>query len=392
MDAGCFDNPKNEFREMGKKIFQPSFATGMKFLLLIFVPFVSKLVKFRFLPEDIAIWLSKVLQNNISERKEKPLPQEDLFQWLINGVESDKMDDHTAINHAFSFFIEGFETSSNVMSFALYALAKNTDIQQRLREEVKEVLEQHDGQFTFDALQGMVYLDSVIQGNSIIPSRLSRINFLRNSFVFLHRNPSFVSTGRYDGEEMHQRIRIATPCWANHPIYLSSGNDDHDSSSRNSHVRRVFEYRKNSNLTMLSHQGPRIIPRARSIRPPSVLRGRAKESPQGSLFAFRRRTKDVPGKQVCTHPNQTGRGAPGQGLQHYIGRLSEGRLHRSCSADVSVEGELGAQVPSTLIRLIRPSLTVKQDLSHYKYCIFNDLRSFLSVIDVVGGLLEILVE
>lgn len=166
MDAGCFDNPRNEFRDMGKKIFQPSFLTGLKFLLLIFIPFISKIVKLRFLPKDIAIWLTAVLENNISDRKKTPLPQEDLMQWLINGVENEKMNDQTAISHAFSFFVEGFETSSNVMSFSLYSLAKNTDIQQRLREEIAEVLENHDGKFTFDALQDMFYLDCVVQGKS----------------------------------------------------------------------------------------------------------------------------------------------------------------------------------------------------------------------------------
>lgn len=164
MDAGCFENPKCEFREMGKKILQPSFIKGMKFVIHIFLPFISRLAKFRFLPLEISVWLSAVLKNNIKERSANPLPQEDLLQWLLNGMENEKMDEKEAISHAFSFFIEGFETSSGVMALALYSLAKNIDIQQRLHEEVRDVLERHGNEFSFDALQSMTYLECVVMG------------------------------------------------------------------------------------------------------------------------------------------------------------------------------------------------------------------------------------
>lgn len=76
-------------------------------------------------------------------------------------MENEKMDEKEAISHAFSFFIEGFETSSGVMALALYSLAKNIDIQQRLREEVRDVL---GNEFSFDALQSMTYLECVVMG------------------------------------------------------------------------------------------------------------------------------------------------------------------------------------------------------------------------------------
>lgn len=41
MDAECFDNPKSEWREMGKKVFQPTFLAGIKFTLMMFLPVVT---------------------------------------------------------------------------------------------------------------------------------------------------------------------------------------------------------------------------------------------------------------------------------------------------------------------------------------------------------------
>jgi hypothetical protein len=38
------------------------------------------------------------------------------------------------------------------------------DIQDRLREEIDDVLQKHDGKLTYDSIQEMEYLDKVVSG------------------------------------------------------------------------------------------------------------------------------------------------------------------------------------------------------------------------------------
>lgn len=65
---------------------------------------------------------------------------------------------------AFAFFVAGFETSSATMTFCLYELARNPEVQRKVREEVKEVLKRHDGQVTYDAIQEMKFMGQVLDG------------------------------------------------------------------------------------------------------------------------------------------------------------------------------------------------------------------------------------
>jgi len=64
----------------------------------------------------------------------------------------------------FVFFTAGFETTPAAMTFGLYELARNSDIQERVRNEIDTVLEKHGGNITYEAISEMEYLDTVVSG------------------------------------------------------------------------------------------------------------------------------------------------------------------------------------------------------------------------------------
>jgi len=68
------------------------------------------------------------------------------------------------VAQALTFLIAGHETSANSMSFALHELALHPEIQQRLRAEIIQVMNKHDGKLTYDGIQEMLYLDRVVSG------------------------------------------------------------------------------------------------------------------------------------------------------------------------------------------------------------------------------------
>lgn len=73
------------------------------------------------------------------------------------------LNDDEIVGCCFSFFLGGFETSSNLLTFASYELMVNTDIQQKLYDEIIETEATLDGKrITYDILQKMKYMDQVM--------------------------------------------------------------------------------------------------------------------------------------------------------------------------------------------------------------------------------------
>jgi len=66
-----------------------------------------------------------------------------------------EIDGDDAVGQAAQFLVAGFETSGSAMSCALYELALHPEIQNRLRAEIMQVLNKHNGQLTYDGIQEM---------------------------------------------------------------------------------------------------------------------------------------------------------------------------------------------------------------------------------------------
>ncbi|XP_072392634.1 probable cytochrome P450 6a14 [Diabrotica undecimpunctata] len=66
------------------------------------------------------------------------------------------------VAQCFAFFIAGFETSSTTIEFALFELATHPDIQAKVIQEVKSMLEKNDNEINFEGLKSLTYTEQVI--------------------------------------------------------------------------------------------------------------------------------------------------------------------------------------------------------------------------------------
>lgn len=66
------------------------------------------------------------------------------------------------------FFLEVYETSANVLSLALYNLARHPHIQDKLVHRIQESLVANNNEITYDLICKHEYLDKVANGETLI--------------------------------------------------------------------------------------------------------------------------------------------------------------------------------------------------------------------------------
>ncbi|XP_029165362.1 probable cytochrome P450 6a13 [Nylanderia fulva] len=86
-----------------------------------------------------------------------------LFLWIFVRPYALVIDDKLITTQAFIFFLAGFETSSTTMSFAMYELAANPKIQEKLYDEIQITYKKH-GCFSYDTTSEMNYLNYIVRG------------------------------------------------------------------------------------------------------------------------------------------------------------------------------------------------------------------------------------
>ncbi|XP_030765107.1 cytochrome P450 6k1-like isoform X2 [Sitophilus oryzae] len=70
--------------------------------------------------------------------------------------------DDEIVAECFLFFAAGYDTSATTLSYAAYELARQPDIQEKIRQEIKKVLEKYNNKMTYDGLGELVYAEKVI--------------------------------------------------------------------------------------------------------------------------------------------------------------------------------------------------------------------------------------
>ncbi|KAF2887153.1 hypothetical protein ILUMI_19020, partial [Ignelater luminosus] len=170
IQCNCFTDTNSEFRKYGKRNFALSCLELVKSLFVLFTPSLSRRLRLAIVPKEVSKFFMKIISETFNYRESSNVERKDFMQLLINIKNSAKDVRGNGIGltfeelsaQAFNFFVAGYETSSTTMTFCLFELASNPDVQQKIREEIQEVLVKYNGEITYDALGEMKYMGQVI--------------------------------------------------------------------------------------------------------------------------------------------------------------------------------------------------------------------------------------
>lgn len=171
IECNSLKDPQVEFRQHIKKFTKQMQKDSVTRVLALNYPNVARKLGITLTPKHISNFFMNIVKDTVEYREHNNVERKDFMNLLIalkNNGDKDvgNLTITEVASQAFIFFLAGFDTSSTTVSFCLYELALNEDIQNKTREEIVTVLRKHNGEITYDSLIEMVYLEQVVNGKS----------------------------------------------------------------------------------------------------------------------------------------------------------------------------------------------------------------------------------
>ncbi|ODM94324.1 Cytochrome P450 9e2 [Orchesella cincta] len=188
MQSGTIKNPKSTFAVMADRLTNFTKWQLLKFAMATFLPNFVKILRLKLIDSQALEFFEGILDQGLKARMSgSTTKRNDFLQLLveakkgelkaegndelssfekdaqIEGGEKKKtwLTEQIMNSQTVGFLFAGASTVSNAISSAIYALALNQDVQERVRNEVKKIIKP-DGTLDYDDLSSLVYMDMVI--------------------------------------------------------------------------------------------------------------------------------------------------------------------------------------------------------------------------------------
>ncbi|CAO1431218.1 unnamed protein product [Diamesa hyperborea] len=163
LECNSLTDKNAEFYRMGLK----SFA-GVNFLRRFLITTFRNLAKklhFKNISTEISNFYMSAVRETVEHRENNPDVVRNDFMNLLIQMKNSKGENSLTFNQiaaqAFVFFLAGFETTSTAMTYCMYELSLNEELQEKARQSVKDAIVKH-GSLNYEAVAELRFLEQCV--------------------------------------------------------------------------------------------------------------------------------------------------------------------------------------------------------------------------------------
>jgi cytochrome P450 family 6 len=183
IDNDCINDPDDIVRKMGSKVFESTLGNAVRGTFAFLAPTIYHKMKLRATIPEVEDFIFSIVDQTVEHREKNNVTRKDFMQLLIQlknqgyvsvdeGIEhkdekpegiQKKLTMNQLYANVFAFFVAGFETASSTLSFCLFELARNPEIQKKVQQEVDRVFKAHSiDEITYEMLSDLKYLENCV--------------------------------------------------------------------------------------------------------------------------------------------------------------------------------------------------------------------------------------
>ncbi|CRL02226.1 CLUMA_CG015167, isoform A [Clunio marinus] len=177
-DNNSINEPDNEFRLVGAKVFKPTIKAGLRAFLTFLMPKLNSFIGLKVADKDVEEFMFSMVKNTILYRQKNQKERNDFMQMMIklkakefverkenvpaDCWQADTLTLNEIVAQAFVFFIAAFETTSSTMALCLYELSRNKELQEKAQYEIDQALKRSSDDISYEIMSELKYLENCI--------------------------------------------------------------------------------------------------------------------------------------------------------------------------------------------------------------------------------------
>ncbi|XP_037973302.2 cytochrome P450 6j1 [Plutella xylostella] len=166
IENNTFLDRNSLFAQLAKEVFSGNFFDNMRTMVNALFPEICSIIGVRFASKRSEAVLLSLTKKMMKEREESTgETRNDIFQQMLTFRQNGKADiftDEYIASHLYAYLLDGYETSSILICYALYELAWHIEVQDKLRAEVQGMISRTNGDYTAEDVEGLKYLNMVV--------------------------------------------------------------------------------------------------------------------------------------------------------------------------------------------------------------------------------------
>ncbi|XP_055529189.1 probable cytochrome P450 9f2 [Wyeomyia smithii] len=192
LKVNCFEERENEFFKHAKKMMLfGRTSVLLKVIVFRWFPEIASRFGLDIIDKEQAVYFTNIIRDTVKTRETKGIIRHDMIDLLLQAKKGTlKYNQETEVHEGFAtvqesdvgkvqvtktmtepemiaqcliFLLGGFDTVSTAATFLIYELIRNPEIQEKLYQEILATEKSLNGKpLTYDALQGMKYMDMVV--------------------------------------------------------------------------------------------------------------------------------------------------------------------------------------------------------------------------------------
>nr|XP_053627662.1 cytochrome P450 9e2-like [Cherax quadricarinatus] len=174
IECNSIENEEAEFSKMVAEISKINVRSVIRGMAVLLLPkFVREALNINLTTRASCFFRDLVIQT-MKLRQESGIKRGDFLDLMLEQRQEQlhqdgktpkyPVKDETIIAQSMLFLMAGYDTTANTLAFTAFHVAKHPHIQQRLREEVQNIVKEH-GSLTYQAIMEAQYLDACISGS-----------------------------------------------------------------------------------------------------------------------------------------------------------------------------------------------------------------------------------